>query len=85
VLDENGNVKDQTFYINGIQYKKGVDQAKASLDFIQTEEGRALPAENSTYAYEYFIKDHLGNVRASLKTEPEVIEFTARARNGLSI
>jgi RHS repeat-associated protein len=76
VLDENGNVVDKTFYINGIQYK-GATEATATLDFIQTEEGRAVPAENSTFSYEYFLKDHLGNVRASLKTEPEVVEFTA--------
>ena len=76
VLDENGNVLDKTFYINGIQYK-GATDTTATLDFIQTEEGRAVPAENSTFAYEYFIKDHLGNVRASLKTKAEEMEFMA--------
>ncbi|MCW8309637.1 RHS repeat-associated core domain-containing protein, partial [Sphingobacterium sp. InxBP1] len=46
-----------TDYVDGIQYENGV------LKFIQTEEGRILP-NGSSYIYEYFLKDHLGNTRA---------------------
>lgn len=46
-----------TQYVDGIQYKNGV------LEFIQTEEGRILP-NGSSYIYEYFLTDHLGNTRA---------------------
>ncbi|GGH26750.1 RHS repeat-associated core domain-containing protein [Sphingobacterium alkalisoli] len=46
-----------TQYVDGIQYKNGV------LEFIQTEEGRILP-NGSSFIYEYFLKDHLGNTRA---------------------
>ncbi|MBD1435005.1 RHS repeat-associated core domain-containing protein [Sphingobacterium sp. DN00404] len=46
-----------TDYVDGIQYKNGV------LEFIQTEEGRILPS-GSSFVYEYFLKDHLGNTRA---------------------
>lgn len=46
-----------TQYIGGIQYKNG------TLEFIQTEEGRILP-NGSSFIYEYFLKDHLGNTRA---------------------
>lgn len=46
-----------TQYVDGIQYENGV------LKFIQTEEGRILP-NGSSYIYEYFLKDHLGNTRA---------------------
>nr|WP_165793146.1 RHS repeat-associated core domain-containing protein [Sphingobacterium haloxyli] len=46
-----------TDYVDGIQYKNGV------LEFIQTEEGRILP-NGSSFVYEYFLKDHLGNTRA---------------------
>ena len=46
-----------TDYVEGIQYKNGV------LEFIQTEEGRILPS-GSSFIYEYFLRDHLGNTRA---------------------
>ncbi|NQD72836.1 RHS repeat-associated core domain-containing protein, partial [Sphingobacterium shayense] len=46
-----------TEYVDGIQYKNGI------IEFIQTEEGRILPS-GSSFIYEYFLKDHLGNTRA---------------------
>ncbi|MGK6353202.1 DUF6443 domain-containing protein [Parapedobacter sp. DT-150] len=46
-----------TQYVDGIQYKDG------ALEFIQTEAGRILP-NGSSFIYEYFLTDHLGNVRA---------------------
>lgn len=46
-----------TQYVDGIQYRNGV------IEFIQTEEGRILP-NGSSFIYEYFLKDHLGNIRA---------------------
>jgi RHS repeat-associated protein len=33
------------------------------IDFIQTEEGRALPNGAAKYNYEYTLRDHLGNSR----------------------
>ena len=47
-----------TDYVNGIHYTNG------AIEFIQTEEGRALNM-GGTYKYEYNLKDHLGNVRYS--------------------
>ncbi|MCK9220750.1 MAG: RHS repeat-associated core domain-containing protein [Bacteroidales bacterium] len=35
-----------------------------SLKYIQTSEGRLVP-DNDTYRFEYFMKDHLGNTRAT--------------------
>ncbi|TJZ49889.1 RHS repeat-associated core domain-containing protein [Sphingobacterium olei] len=46
-----------TDYVDGIQYRNG------AIEFIQTEEGRILPT-GSSFIYEYFLKDHLGNTRA---------------------
>lgn len=43
--------------VDGIQYKNG------AIEFIQTEEGRILP-NGSSFAYEYFLTDHLSNARA---------------------
>lgn len=47
-----------TDYIDGIQYSDNTN-----LDFIQTEEGRALPTGTDVYNYEYTLTDHLGNSR----------------------
>lgn len=46
-------------YVGGIQYEAGL------LQFVQTSEGRY---DFSAGVYEYDLKDHLGNVRVTLKT-----------------
>ena len=46
-----------THYVDGTQYKNG------AIEFIQTEERRILPS-NDSYIYQYFLQDHLGNTRA---------------------
>lgn len=56
-----------TDYVGGIQYTNGL------IDFIQTEEGRALP-NGSSYTYEYFLKDHLGNTRAVIKEDGSIVQ-----------
>ncbi|WP_153847055.1 DUF6443 domain-containing protein [Sphingobacterium paramultivorum] len=48
---------NETQYVDGIQYKNG------AIEFIQTEEGRILP-NNGSFIYEYFLRDHLGDIRA---------------------
>ncbi|TKC04134.1 RHS repeat-associated core domain-containing protein, partial [Pedobacter polaris] len=52
------NITGTTDYVGGIQYTNG------TIDFIQTEEGRAVN-QSSIYKYEYNLLDHLGNVRYS--------------------
>ena len=53
---------------NGIENENG-------LQFIATEEGRIRPRSSFTYSpatqyvYDYFIKDHLGNIRAVVTNE----------------
>jgi RHS repeat-associated protein len=47
-----------TDYISGIQYNG------TKIDFIQTEEGRAINS-TGTYKYEYTLTDHLGNNRVT--------------------
>ncbi|TDQ11562.1 DUF6443 domain-containing protein [Pedobacter metabolipauper] len=58
-----GNTRD---YIGGIEYNNGV------IEFIQTEDGRAVPG--TTYSYEYMLKDHLGNIRATVKQNGDIIQ-----------
>ncbi len=48
-------------YIDGLQYTNG------AIDFIATEEGRALRNDTTgAYKYEYNLKDHLGNTRVTI-------------------
>ncbi|WP_316846423.1 DUF6443 domain-containing protein [Pedobacter psychrodurus] len=54
-------------YIDGIEYSNG------SLEFIPTEEGRAVPSGGS-FVYEYFLRDHLGNTRAGIKQDGGIIQ-----------
>ncbi|TFF33315.1 DUF6443 domain-containing protein [Mucilaginibacter psychrotolerans] len=48
-------------YINGIQYYNN------TLDFVTTEEGRAINSTN--FNYEYTLQDHLGNNRVTFDTQ----------------
>jgi RHS repeat-associated protein len=53
-------------YVNGIEYNNG------TIEFVNTEEGRATPSTN--YSYEYKLYDHLGNVRAMVKQDGSVTQ-----------
>jgi RHS repeat-associated protein len=66
--DPDGNVHD---YVGGIEYENG------SMQFIGTSQGRARPSDisnlcNTVFHYDYFLKDHVGNVHAII-TRPENI------------
>ena len=54
----------QRDYIDGIEYING------AIDFVTTEEGRAN--KSSAYIFEYFLKDHLGNTRATVKQDGSI-------------
>jgi RHS repeat-associated protein len=56
----------ETVYLNGFEYKND------TLEFISHEEGRIRPKRSNytdTMYYDYFEKDHLGNVRILLTDE----------------
>nr|WP_068893132.1 DUF6443 domain-containing protein [Pedobacter panaciterrae] len=55
-----GSTSTNVDYISGIHYKNG------TIDFIATEEGRAVRNSSGVYNYEYNLKDHLGNVRVTI-------------------
>ncbi len=59
-----GGVTTNTDYIGGIQYD---GPAPDTLDFIQTEEGKAV-RHGSTYEYIYYLGDNLGNTRVTFGT-----------------
>jgi RHS repeat-associated protein len=55
-----------TTYINGFVYQND------TLQFISHEEGRIRRKTDGTFAYDYFLKDHLGNVRMVLTDEQKI-------------
>ncbi|MGF7075827.1 RHS repeat domain-containing protein [Mucilaginibacter sp. 3215] len=57
-----GTGASTTEYIGGVQYNG------TAIDFIQTEEGRAIPNGAIGYNYEYSLTDHLGNSRVNFDT-----------------
>jgi RHS repeat-associated protein len=71
-VNETGQPLKTTLYIGGAVYENDV------LQFISHEEGRIRfnPTTNS-FAYDYFLKDHLGNVRMVLTEEQKTDMYPA--------
>ncbi len=63
-----------TDYVGGIQYDNG------TLSFFATEEGR-MTNNNGTYEYEYFHRDHQGNVRLVYGPLKETLTYRATMEN----
>ena len=62
-------VTTNTDYIGGIQYNGS--GATDTLSFIQTEEGKAVH-NGTTYDYQYYLADNLGNTRVTFNTKKGV-------------
>lgn len=79
--DQATTKSDTTYYAGSMVY------AKDTLQLINYDEGRIRPvkinanvaasAANFNYVYDYFMKDHLGNVRMVLTTESKTIIYAA--------
>lgn len=75
----NGTLVWTTDYVGEIQYDKNGSGAK-TLSFAATPEGRVV--KNSTgYDYEYFYKDHQGNVRLTYGNLKETLSYRATMEN----
>lgn len=59
-LRKQSSTLGNTEYITGIQYGATITGLP---DFIQTEEGRAVPNGTTAYKYYYYLGDNLGNTR----------------------
>ncbi|HEX7904919.1 MAG TPA: DUF6443 domain-containing protein [Chitinophagaceae bacterium] len=62
-VKETGKPDKTTLYLSGIIYEND------TLQLITHEEGRIRPVGDSILVYDFFIKDHLGNVRMVLTKE----------------
>ncbi len=60
-------VKNGTTVLEDRSYVDGIEYNGNTFDFAQTSEGRvmAIVSPSTYHKYEYFLKDHLGNVRAT--------------------
>jgi RHS repeat-associated protein len=59
-------------------YQGGAVYVNDTLQFIANEEGRVrYNITNSTFAYDYFVKDHLGNVRMVLTQQKDTAYYPA--------
>ena len=91
VTDNPGNKITITKYATGFVYTSsyaiGASAANDVLELISHEEGRIRPkatipaqplsASNVTYIYDYFLKDHLGNVRMVITSEQQTDYYAA--------
>jgi RHS repeat-associated protein len=71
-FDATGNKLKKVSGLTVRDYAGGIEYNNGAIDFIQTEEGRALPG--SPYTYEYMLKDHLGNTRATVKQNGDIVQ-----------
>ena len=56
--------KEVRFYDDGIEFIKArLDSPNVKLEIINTDNGK-IQVKGTKYYYQYFLKDHLGNVRA---------------------
>ncbi|MCH7403556.1 DUF6443 domain-containing protein [Belliella kenyensis] len=70
-------------YVGGFVYEDN------KLQFLQHNEGRVVAKRNASgtfqnYEYQYHLKDHLGNVRATFKTQHDVDQYLATFENASS-
>lgn len=83
-------VTTTTTYIGGMVYESrqtspaAPDDYSDKLQFISTEEGRVRLTTNinNPFAYDYFVKDHLGNVRMVLTDEEKQNIYPAATLEG---
>ena len=72
-----GTLKMKRDYVGEFYYEND------TLKFIHHEEGRVV-IRNDELAYEYHLKDHLGNTRLTFSTTPESYTYTATMETELA-
>lgn len=77
-VNETGQPAKTTLYIVGFIYENDV------LQFTGHEEGRVRPLTSGGWTYDYFVKDHLGNVRVMLTQEQKTDVYPAATLEGTS-
>src|SRR6185312_159713 len=94
-IDYTSNITTTTTYIGGFVYESKTYgnsslaylQYTDVLQFMPHEEGRIRPVKDANnnitgFVYDYFLKDHLGNVRMVLTEEQKIILYPAATLEG---
>ncbi len=72
---------DTTYYAGAMVYAKDTMQLmsydEGRIRPVKINAGAAASAANFTYVYDYFLKDHLGNIRLVATTETKAITYAA--------
>lgn len=90
VYDAAGNklkkttVTETRWYIDGIEYITNSTIPSPAIDLLHTSEGVARRS-GTTYNYEYFLKDHLGNTRIVFNKADAVLQQTDYYPFGMSV
>lgn len=90
IMDSNGGVQTNTTYLGGFVYQNrsaassNTPWPADTLQFFSQEEGRVRIVQDTTggqaatsFKYDYFIKDHLGNTRMVLTDETQTDRYPA--------
>lgn len=87
VSDSVGPKFKWTHYIGNLVYDAGADNID-TLKYIFTDEGRIRPVYKSGqpvgFTFDYFIRDHLGNVRMVLGTKSDTATYAATMETAAS-
>jgi RHS repeat-associated protein len=71
VVAANGTLLQKQDYIDDFQYRND------TLREIRHSEGRVVPNPASSWEYQYHLTDHLGNVRSTITSLADTIEYLA--------
>ena len=80
IFNANGKLVKSIDYISDIVYENN------KIIFIKNDEGRAVPDDKgSGWNYQFFIKDHLGNVRLTFDINRQKTDGTSNVKESLKI
>jgi len=77
-IKPNSGLTSNYFYVENFVFQD------STLQFILNEEGRARPVANDStggytrFVYDYFVKDHLNNIRSTVTANPITAAYLAR-------